>query len=73
MSQMITIDVRGLSCPQPALQTKATLDRLKSGTVEVLVDSATSRDNVSRIAERSGWKVAVESVIEGSFRLMLTK
>lgn len=73
MSQIVTIDARGLSCPQPALHTKATLDRLTDGTVEVLVDSATSRNNVVRIAERAGWMVSVEPGLEGAFRLTLTK
>jgi hypothetical protein len=44
-----------------------------SGTVEVLVDSQTSVDNVSRLAQKAGWKVTVEEQSEGGFKLVLTK
>jgi len=73
MSNIKTIDVRGLSCPQPALQTKQTIKRLEGGTVEVLVDSKVSRDNVSRLAQKAGWDVTVEDQSDGSFRLVLRK
>ena len=73
MGDFVTIDARGLACPQPALMAKSTLDELKGGTVEVLVDSGTSRDNVARIAERSGWRVAVEAQPGGVSRLVLRK
>ncbi len=70
---MITVDARGLSCPQPALLSKEAISSLDGGTVEVLVDSATSRDNVARVAQRSGWTVSVEAGTEGGYRLVLEK
>lgn len=73
MSHTATIDARGLSCPQPALQTKQTIRKLDSGTVEVLVDSRTSRDNVSRLAQKAGWDVTVEEQSDGGFKLILRK
>ncbi len=72
MIQNMTLDVRGLSCPQPALLARQTLAQLEGGSVEVWLDSATARDNVSRIARRAGWQVAEEAVPDG-FRLVLRK
>ena len=72
MENKNTLDARGLSCPQPAFLTKQKLGELKNGTLEVLLDSATSRDNVSRIARNAGWKIEEEQNT-GVFRLTLTK
>ncbi len=73
MSNVKTLDVRGLSCPQPALQTRQIIKRMESGVVEVLVDSTTSRDNVSRLAQKAGWVVTVKDHLEGGFKLILKR
>ena len=73
MSEIKTLDVRGLSCPQPALQADQFLKHLTNGVVEILLDSGTSRDNVTRIAKRAGWQVTVETKPGEGFRLLLTK
>ena len=51
MADIKTVDARGLSCPQPAMLTRQAINELNQGTVEVLVDSGTARDNVSRWAK----------------------
>jgi len=51
------VDARGLSCPQPVLMTLAEIKKLGKGEIEVLVDTGTSKENVSRAAESQGWKV----------------
>lgn len=51
------VDARGLSCPQPVLMTLAEIKKLGKGEIEVLVDTDTSKENVSRAAESQGWKV----------------
>ncbi len=73
MSEIKTIDARGLSCPQPVMLTHQALQKAGKGTVEVLVDTSTARDNVSRAATSSGWKVAIEQQPEGSYRIVLKK
>ena len=73
MPDMRQLDVRGLSCPQPALRTTEMLKRLASGTVEVQLDAGTARDNVVRIAERAGWQIAERDEPDGSLRLTLRK
>ena len=72
MADSITVDARGLSCPQPVIATRRALVGRPGGQVQVLVDTATQRDNVSRLARREGWAVAVEDADDG-FRLVLSK
>ncbi len=72
MEKQTTLDVRGLACPQPALLARDTLAQMKAGALDVLLDSATARDNVSRIARKAGWAVA-ETMIPDGIRLILTK
>lgn len=71
MSRVIKIDVRGLSCPEPVLRTKQAMQRQDTTAVEVLVDSNTSRDNVTRAAEKEGWTVQTTQLENGEFRLEL--
>lgn len=51
------VDARGLSCPQPVLMTLEEINKLSKGEIEVLVDTDTSKENVSRAAESRGWQV----------------
>ncbi len=73
MSEIKTLDARGLSCPEPAMQAEQFLKRVTSGEVEVLVDSGTARDNVTRIAKKAGWQVNIEAKPGEGFRLVLQK
>jgi len=66
-----TVDARGLSCPQPVIMAQKAIAEGKF-PVEVLVDTVTSRENVSRMAERLGCKVAVTQQ-DDEFKLVLTK
>ncbi|MGC9366798.1 MAG: sulfurtransferase TusA family protein [bacterium] len=67
------VDARGLSCPQPVLDTKKALEEIKHGTVEVLVDTVTSKENVSRMAKKNSCQVDVETLDDGEFKLLITK
>jgi tRNA 2-thiouridine synthesizing protein A len=51
------VDARGLSCPQPVLITIEKIKKVKKGEITVLVDTDTSKENVSRAATSQGWKV----------------
>ncbi|MCJ2163618.1 MULTISPECIES: sulfurtransferase TusA family protein [unclassified Pseudodesulfovibrio] len=57
-----SIDARGLSCPQPVLDTLAKIEAMGSGELEVLVDTEASKENVSRAVQAKGWRV--ESITE---------
>ncbi|MFC2038874.1 sulfurtransferase TusA family protein [Chloroflexota bacterium] len=67
------VDARGLSCPQPVLMASDAIKKLNKGVIEVLVDSGTARENVSRLAKNSGWEAIVEEQPEGEFRIVLKK
>jgi tRNA 2-thiouridine synthesizing protein A len=51
------VDARGLSCPQPVLMTMDEIKRVSQGEIEILVDTDTSKENVSRAALSKGWTV----------------
>ncbi len=73
MTDKILVDARGLSCPQPVLETKTALESAGEGIVEVLVDTVTSRENVLRLAGRLNWTGTWEDTGEGAFRLTLKR
>ncbi|HSV96080.1 MAG TPA: sulfurtransferase TusA family protein [Spirochaetota bacterium] len=66
------LDMRGLSCPQPVFETKKKIEEMGSGALEVLVDSGTARDNVTRLAENKGWAVSIREQ-DGEYSLTLRK
>jgi TusA-related sulfurtransferase len=51
------VDARGLSCPQPVLLTLNEMKKTNKGEIIVLVDTDTSKENVSRAATTQGWQV----------------
>lgn len=60
MTDLFTVDARGLTCPQPVLETKKVLDEGVSSEFTVLVDNITARENVSRYARNQGCEVTVQ-------------
>jgi len=73
MNSKKTVDARGLSCPLPQMLAKRAINQAKEGTIEVLVDNATARDNIRRLAEASGWNVTIEELTEHQVRMVLSK
>ena len=57
---MKEIDARGLACPAPVLQTKATLQEENPGRVKVVLDNAASQQNVQRFLESQGFQTTLE-------------
>ena len=49
----ITVDARGLSCPQPVVLTMEALKK-NAEAYEILVDNQTALNNVSRFAKNAG-------------------
>jgi len=68
---MIEVDVRGFSCPIPVVKTKKAIDENPDQPVTVLVETAVSRENVSRMAQSRGYSVKVEEVTD-AYRLLLS-
>jgi len=67
------LDARGLSCPQPVLLTMEKLRTLDRGELVVLVDTDTSRENVSRAAASLGWQVKEVQPDGKEYRIILHK
>ena len=47
---MITVDATGLSCPEPVMLAKKAAKDNPTEEIQVLVDNATARDNIVRMA-----------------------
>ena len=73
MAETIELDARGLSCPQPVIETKKAIEKMSSGEIHVLVDTMTSVMNVSRFPKNQGWTVNYEELPEGGFKIVLRK
>ncbi|MDI6688823.1 MAG: sulfurtransferase TusA family protein [Actinomycetota bacterium] len=56
----IEVDVRGLSCPLPVVKTKKAIEENPNEPIVVLIDSAVSVENVSRLARSKGYSVNVK-------------
>ncbi|NMC50393.1 MAG: preprotein translocase subunit TatB [Desulfovibrio sp.] len=67
------VDARGLSCPQPVLDTLNKIAAMGKGTIEVLVDTEASKENVSRAAAAKGW--SLDGVVEngGEYTITISK
>lgn len=61
---MIEVDVRGLSCPLPVVKSKKAMLQNPDQVIVVIVDNEVSKENVSRLAESSGYKVQVNKTTE---------
>jgi len=59
------VDCRGLSCPQPVIETKQALE--KSDRVTIIVDNLAARDNVARFGESQGGKVTIHEKEDGVY------
>lgn len=68
-----TVDARGLSCPQPVLMTMDEMKRIGRGEIQILVDTVTSRENVSRAAGSQGWRVEDTQPDGDGFRVHIVK
>jgi TusA-related sulfurtransferase len=70
---MNELDARGLSCPEPVLRTRTALEGLPPGsTLTVVVDTATSRDNVLRTVQALRYEAETVAFDEG-YRVTIRK
>lgn len=67
---MIEVDARGFSCPIPVVKTKKAIDDNPKEQIQVLVETAVSKENVSRMAKSQGYSVEEEETSDG-YRLVL--
>ena len=69
----VIVDAKGLSCPQPVLLTLNEMKKVKKGEITVLVDTVTSRENVSRAAIAQGWTLKNVEAEGDGYRISITK
>ena len=69
---MIVVDAQGLSCPEPVMLAKKAAQDNPSQDVQVLVDNATARDNITRMARGINRTVSVQET-DGVYTLTLAK
>ena len=55
---MQVIDARGLSCPEPVLLTKKTIDLNAHALFKVLVNEMAACENITALAKNLGWAVS---------------
>lgn len=67
------VDARGLSCPQPVLMAMESMKKQKKGQITILVDTETSKENVSRAATSQGWQVNDIREDGENYQLTITK
>ena len=68
-----TVDARGFSCPQPVLMTLDEIKKANQGEILILVDTDTSKENVSRAATSQGWQVKEFLEEGGGYRITISK
>ncbi len=67
------VDARGLSCPEPVLLTLEAIKKLGKGEIEILVDTDTSKENVSRAANSMGWNVVLVEQEGTGYKIKIEK
>lgn len=68
---MTTLDARGLSCPEPVIMIQKAMKTKESAYV-MMVDNHASKENVTRFAEKSGYKVTITES-NGEYTLEMRK
>lgn len=67
------VDARGLSCPQPVIVTMNEMKKVNKGEITIMVDTDTSKENVSRAAKNQGWEVAGIKSEDDGYRITIRK
>lgn len=71
MADIIIVDARGLSCPQPVVLAKKALASNKK--VKVIVDNETALENVKRLGTKLGCDVSVADKSGGLYEIKITR
>ncbi len=67
------VDARGYSCPQPVIMTMAEINKISKGTIAILVDTDTAKENVVRAAGSKGWFVNSIDKDGENYRISISK
>jgi selenium metabolism protein YedF len=67
---MDTLDLKGMTCPVPVVETKKYLEKNPVDTIEVLLDNDVSAGNVTRFLTSRGFSVASEIKENGALYVL---
>ena len=67
------VDARGLSCPQPVLLALNEIKKTDKGEIVILVDTDTSKENVSRATTSQGWTLKGVEPEGTGYRITVSK
>ncbi|MFH1915514.1 MAG: sulfurtransferase TusA family protein [Pseudomonadota bacterium] len=67
------VDARGLSCPQPVLETLNAIAAMSGGSLEILVDTEASKENVCRAVQAKGWTLDSVAEDSGEYQIRISK
>ena len=67
---MVTVDARGLSCPEPLMLTNEALQTAK-GPIKVLVSEPHQKTNVEKLAKSKG-KKAESKAVGSEFEIVIS-
>ncbi len=69
---MITVDARGLACPQPVINTKNAIKNLKENEqIRVLVDNDVAVQNLLRLAMQNNFEAKGNKIAESEFEVIM--
>jgi len=67
------VNAKGLSCPQPVIVTINEMKKVNKGEIIIMVDTDTSKENVSRAAKNQGWEVTDIQSEDDGYRITIRK
>ena len=68
---MTTLDARGLSCPEPVIMIQKAM-KTKEASYDMIIDNHASKENVTRFAEKAGYRVTLKEN-NGEYTLEMRK
>ena len=68
---MATLDARGLSCPEPVIMIRKAM-KTKEASYDMIIDNHASKENVTRFAEKAGYRVTLKEN-NGEYTLEMRK
>ena len=68
---MAALDARGLSCPEPVIMIQKAM-KTKEASYDMIIDNHASKENVTRFAEKAGYRVTLKEN-NGEYTLEMRK
>lgn len=69
----IELDVRGLACPKPVINTKKELDKIEQGIVIATVDNEIAKENILKLAKSMNYEAKVTKSEEDLISIEIVK